>query len=192
EGIVERQKVSGVAGVGLDGTFGDEDDLLEEAKEIVLAAGKASTSLLQRRLRIGYSRAASILDMLEEIGMIGPSNGSKPREILVSGDQMRANSANSISAMPLHNRSESKAPGSYFYQEEESPLALDENLETEKESLELNKDLETDEDEELVDIDEKEELESDIENKDDFENNNEETKKGSKELDDDFGKYFSK
>ncbi|MBI4837153.1 MAG: DNA translocase FtsK 4TM domain-containing protein [Candidatus Portnoybacteria bacterium] len=61
-----------------------DDELYEEAKEVVLAAGKASASLLQRRLRIGYARAARLLDMLEEQGIIGPGEGAKPRQILIS------------------------------------------------------------------------------------------------------------
>jgi len=70
------------------GSFGssDSDDLLPEARTIVIEAGKASTSYLQRKLRIGYSRAASIIDELEEAGIIGPANGSKPRDILVGGE----------------------------------------------------------------------------------------------------------
>lgn len=73
---------------GLDGGSGDSDDLLPEAKEVVLAAGKASASLLQRRLRVGYARAARILDILEEEGFIGPAEGSKPREILATEEVM--------------------------------------------------------------------------------------------------------
>lgn len=63
--------------------FGD-DELLPEAKELILRTGKASASLLQRRLRVGYARAARILDLLEERGIIGPGEGAKPREILIS------------------------------------------------------------------------------------------------------------
>ena len=59
----------------------DEDDLYEDAKEAVQEAGKASTSYLQRKLRIGYSRSARLMDLLEENGVIGPADGSKPREI---------------------------------------------------------------------------------------------------------------
>lgn len=61
-----------------------EDPLYEEAKKIVIQSGKASSSLLQRRLRVGYSRAARLIDMLEENGIIGEADGAKPREILVS------------------------------------------------------------------------------------------------------------
>lgn len=60
---------------------GDDDELYEEAKEIVLKAGKASTSYLQRRLKIGYARAARLIDILEERGVVGPGEGSKPREV---------------------------------------------------------------------------------------------------------------
>jgi S-DNA-T family DNA segregation ATPase FtsK/SpoIIIE len=64
---------------------GDQDSMFEEAREIVIKSGKASTSYLQRRLKIGYSRAARLIDELEEAGVVGPANGSKPREILVEG-----------------------------------------------------------------------------------------------------------
>jgi S-DNA-T family DNA segregation ATPase FtsK/SpoIIIE len=62
-----------------------DDDLYEEAKEIVISSQKASTSYLQRRLKIGYSRAARLMDILEERGVIGAGDGSKPREVLVQG-----------------------------------------------------------------------------------------------------------
>ena len=60
----------------------EDDSLYEEAKETITLAGKASTSYLQRKLRIGYARAARIMDLLEEDGIIGPADGSKPREVL--------------------------------------------------------------------------------------------------------------
>jgi len=60
---------------------GQDDDLYESAKEEVTRAGKASASLLQRRLRVGYSRAARLLDILESNGVIGPPDGAKPREV---------------------------------------------------------------------------------------------------------------
>ena len=61
---------------------GDEDDLYEQAREIVIEAGKASTSYIQRKLRVGYARAARLVDMLEERGVIGPADGARPREII--------------------------------------------------------------------------------------------------------------
>jgi len=60
----------------------DEDPLFEEAKRLVMEAGKASTSYLQRRLKVGYSRAARLIDLLEERGVVGPADGAKPREVI--------------------------------------------------------------------------------------------------------------
>ncbi|MFH1509129.1 MAG: DNA translocase FtsK 4TM domain-containing protein [bacterium] len=71
-----------------DNDFSSEDELYDEAKKTVLQADKASASFLQRRLRVGYARAARLLDMLEEEGIIGPGDGAKPREILVKQDQL--------------------------------------------------------------------------------------------------------
>lgn len=65
-----------------EGEEGDDDDLYEEAREIVLKAGKASTSYIQRKLRVGYARAARLIDMLEERGVIGEADGSKPRMVI--------------------------------------------------------------------------------------------------------------
>lgn len=87
EGIVEydevvvesKHKIEGMA----SGDMEEEDEeLLEEAKRIIIEANRASTSLLQRRLKIGYSRAARIIDILEEQGVVGPAEGSKPREVI--------------------------------------------------------------------------------------------------------------
>lgn len=81
-----------LGGTGGEAAFGSmvgddaDDDLFEEAKQSVIEAGKASTSYLQRKLRIGYSRAARLMDLLEEKGVIGPADGSRPREILDAGD----------------------------------------------------------------------------------------------------------
>ena len=60
------------------------DELYEAARALVITAGKASTSLLQRRLRLGYARAARLIDVLEERGVVGPADGAKPRDVLVS------------------------------------------------------------------------------------------------------------
>jgi len=67
-----------------------EDALYEDAKKIVIQAGKASSSLLQRRLRVGYSRAARLIDMLEEQNIIGPADGAKPREVFIGQDNQPA------------------------------------------------------------------------------------------------------
>lgn len=60
----------------------DDGEMYEAAKAVVIKARKASTSFLQRELGIGYSRAAHLLDKLEEEGVIGPADGSKPRQVL--------------------------------------------------------------------------------------------------------------
>ncbi|MEI6528479.1 MAG: DNA translocase FtsK 4TM domain-containing protein [bacterium] len=68
---------------GIEDDMGDDDDLYEAAKEEVIKAGKASTSYIQRKLRVGYARAARLVDMLEQKGVIGPGDGAKPREVLI-------------------------------------------------------------------------------------------------------------
>src|SRR6185295_5434941 len=62
----------------------EDDELYDDAVKIVIEMGKASTSVLQRRLRIGYGRAAAILDAMERGGIIGPPDGTKPRAVLVN------------------------------------------------------------------------------------------------------------
>lgn len=76
--VVEQENSGGVA---LDGE--DSDELMDDAVQLVIESGKASTSYLQRRMRIGYSRAARLIDIMEDAGIIGSQNGSKPREVLV-------------------------------------------------------------------------------------------------------------
>ncbi len=67
---------------------GDADAMLEDAIRVVVEAGQASTSLLQRRLKLGYSRAARIIDQMEERGVVGPYEGSKPRKVLITKEQL--------------------------------------------------------------------------------------------------------
>lgn len=78
--ITEGSSSSG--GVAMDSS--DNDPLLDEAIEHAIEAGKVSTSYLQRRMKVGYSRAARIMDLMEKLGVIGPPDGAKPREVLVS------------------------------------------------------------------------------------------------------------
>ena len=70
-----------------DGEDGNWDDMLPQAIEAVVEAGMASTSMLQRRLRLGYARAGRIIDQLEQKGIIGPYEGSKPRQVLITRQQ---------------------------------------------------------------------------------------------------------
>ncbi len=83
EGKLDETVVSGDV---REGENSSDDVLYSQAKEMVIAAGQASISSLQRRLSIGYNRSAKIIDALEENGVIGPANGSKPREVLISDD----------------------------------------------------------------------------------------------------------
>jgi S-DNA-T family DNA segregation ATPase FtsK/SpoIIIE len=71
---------------GEEGEFGDDEDLFRQAFDVLKSSRRASTSMMQRRLRIGYNRAARIMDLMEEKGIVGPENGSSPREILVDLD----------------------------------------------------------------------------------------------------------
>lgn len=85
-------KSSNVDGKGKsDGGTDDNDPLYNEIVEFVISTGKASASLLQRRFKLGYNRAARIIDQLEENNIIGPPNGSKPREVLVQLDNSEEN-----------------------------------------------------------------------------------------------------
>ncbi len=88
--IIERPKSVGPSGETYDDS---EDELLPEARNLVVAAGKASASLLQRRLKVGYARAARLLDLMETQGVIGPGEGAKPRAILVK--------KNDLSSIPI-------------------------------------------------------------------------------------------
>lgn len=82
--LKELEKTSEVSQNGTSEEFSFGEDLLyEEARGVVLEARKASASLLQRRLRIGYARAARLIDILEERGVVGPANGAKPREVFL-------------------------------------------------------------------------------------------------------------
>ena len=83
---------TGMSGSGEPGEEGGEevdDDLYQDAVRVVCEMGRASTSTLQRRLRVGYGRAARLIDLMEKDGIVGPPDGSKPREVLKTKDWMR-------------------------------------------------------------------------------------------------------
>jgi S-DNA-T family DNA segregation ATPase FtsK/SpoIIIE len=82
ENLLNASKGQGSLDLDFDEN-GEDDELYEEARETVIKAGKASSSYLQRKFKIGYARAARLLDILEERGVVGPGEGAKPREVLV-------------------------------------------------------------------------------------------------------------
>jgi len=71
-----------------DDDMGDDEELYRQALDVLRSTRRASTSMIQRRLRIGYNRAARIMDLMEQKGVVGPENGSSPREILVDLDSL--------------------------------------------------------------------------------------------------------
>ncbi|HVA62296.1 MAG TPA: DNA translocase FtsK [Terriglobales bacterium] len=91
DGLPEMSAGAGVGSAatgepGADGSTGENDPMFEDAVRVVLEYGKASTSLLQRRLRIGYGRAAHLIDLMYNDGIVGPADGPKPRELLKRPD----------------------------------------------------------------------------------------------------------
>ena len=84
---ITEKPVRGTSIPGMESSDDDGgDELLAEATEVVQRDGRASASLLQRRLRVGYARAARLLDLMEDRGIIGPGDGAKPRDVYVKGD----------------------------------------------------------------------------------------------------------
>jgi len=83
-----EEDAEGEDGGGDDDDLGDDEALYSQALDVLKATRRASTSMLQRRLRIGYNRAARIMEIMEEKGLVGPENGSSPREILADLDKL--------------------------------------------------------------------------------------------------------
>ncbi len=103
--VVERMPNSAIPQAFSDGE--QDDELLPAAKKVIIESQKASASLLQRRLRVGYARAARLLDILEEQGFIGPADGAKPREILAGTEALLANQP-SDDDIPLNNADDAR------------------------------------------------------------------------------------
>ena len=82
---IPAEKGKGDSGSG--GGFEENDEMLMDAIECVVEAGQASTSMIQRRLKVGYARAGRLVDEMEEMGIVGPFEGSKPRQVLISRER---------------------------------------------------------------------------------------------------------
>ncbi|MGH7197028.1 MAG: DNA translocase FtsK 4TM domain-containing protein [Candidatus Saccharimonadales bacterium] len=82
--IAQPVQLSGKGGIVMDFDGGGDDDMYKDAVRVVVESGKASASLLQRRLRVGYARAARLIETMEEQGIIGPADGARPRDVLIS------------------------------------------------------------------------------------------------------------
>ena len=107
-------------GINLDGDLDDDDaELFEQARQIAIESGKISTSYLQRRLKLGYARAARIVDMMEERGIVGPQEGSKQREVLIGkGEaiQQEMTPEQIVKAEDDKKKKNSGKPGGDFYE----------------------------------------------------------------------------
>jgi S-DNA-T family DNA segregation ATPase FtsK/SpoIIIE len=85
EVVSQPVQLNGKGGVVMDfDSSNGNDDMFQDAVRCVIESGKASASLLQRRLRVGYARAARLIEEMEEQGIIGPADGARPRDVLVS------------------------------------------------------------------------------------------------------------
>ncbi|MBU4421820.1 DNA translocase FtsK [Candidatus Parcubacteria bacterium] len=127
--VVEKQKVKMAGGIIIDAE--DGDPLLEDAIDTIMSAGKASASLLQRRLSVGYARAARLLDILEEQGVIGPADGAKPRELLMRKEDL---THMEMATEPLHDQNAYKEAPEENNEDENTENIIDEyDIEEEEE-----------------------------------------------------------
>ncbi len=180
--IIEKPKDGGTMSL-FGGPSDDQDPLFNEARNVIIEAGKASASLLQRRLKVGYARAARILDELEEAGIVGPSQGAKPRELLVTTGSvaatMGAGGEHNVFDTPEEEIEEEFEEDDEIeeedFDEEDNEMESDDEYEEEDESEDDDEDLEEEEieEEELEEEDEIEEEDFDEEDNEDLEDEEE-------------------
>jgi S-DNA-T family DNA segregation ATPase FtsK/SpoIIIE len=131
EEILEKQGSPSNFEFYQSGGSGDGDPLLSDAKEVVVQAGRASASLLQRRLRVGYARAARLIDLLENEGIVGPADGAKPRDVLV-------NSLEEMSSHKIYSEILNQQNSPAFPSRTNAPvqsISIDDNIEPESEDF---------------------------------------------------------
>ncbi|MFA5211429.1 MAG: DNA translocase FtsK 4TM domain-containing protein [Patescibacteria group bacterium] len=169
ESIVEGNSKTGTASM-FGGANDSQDPLFLEAKQAIIEAGKASASLLQRRLKVGYARAARILDEMEEAGIIGPAQGAKPRDILITEED----AAQDFYLKKLQKTNDAGAEANFFdndfskeeeKEDEEFEDELENTEDAENEMTKIEEDLNEEETEESFD----EIIENDTEKNDDEE-----------------------
>jgi len=152
DSIVEKQSGGTLNMFG--GPSDDQDPLYGEAMEAILQVGKASASFLQRKLKVGYARAARILDELEAAGIIGPADGAKPREILAAAKEKTMQAGGELNAYNEEVDEDDDEPDT---EDEEEEYEEDEDDDEDEEDEEYEDDDEPDtEDEEEDDEDEEE------------------------------------
>jgi S-DNA-T family DNA segregation ATPase FtsK/SpoIIIE len=102
EEVISQPVQIGKGGVVTSMDGDEDDDMMKDAVAVVIQTGKASTSLLQRKLRIGYGRASRLIDIMEEQGIVGPADGAKPRQVLVgSVDDVFGSAPEAAPAQPV-------------------------------------------------------------------------------------------
>ncbi len=101
ETVVALDVPAGRSGVARRGSSDDDDEILRQAREIVIRNQSGSTSMLQRKLRVGFARAGRIMDQLENEGVVGPGDGSKARKVLISPDEFDDTAVTSV-GVPLY------------------------------------------------------------------------------------------
>ncbi len=140
---------------GFTGIKGKVDSLLTQAKEVVIQSDKASATLLQRRLSVGYARAAKILDQLEELGIVGPANGPKPREVLVREDDTEVLDTPAIEVDENGLNEELEEAANKILEDNEKIIPVEDNLNSDYNDEENVEQIATNNDETVTSIDSK-------------------------------------
>ena len=126
-------KNAGASAAADNGGGGDYDELIDAATEVILETGQASVSMLQRRLKLGYARAARLVDQLEEKGIVGPFEGSKPRQLLITKEQWQELKYRQTMADPGGHIAPSAPPAPGPVPMAEVPFDLDDALDRDEE-----------------------------------------------------------